>query len=182
MPSELLIDLEALDLSATAADLEGVAAVIPHRGDMLLLDSIVWHDEAFDHGVARKHVHDDEFWCAGHIPTRPIMPGVLLVEAGAQLSSWLYYKRSGAKWFAGFTRIENTAFRGQVVPGDDLLLLCRCTKYSERRFVTMLQGLVEDRLVFESTITGMAFPKDGDAPRVPLDAVPRSSGRDAVSS
>jgi len=169
MPAEPILDLKSIDLTAVAADRSGVAARIPHRGDMLQIDRIIWHDASFDHGVAVKHVRSDEFWVPGHIPGNPLMPGVLMLEAGAQLASWLYYSRCDEDWFAGFTRIDDAKFRGRVVPGDDLHLLCKCLKYTPKRIVCVNQGGVNGQIVCESTITGMAFPKMGAAERTPLE-------------
>ncbi len=158
MASELIFDISAVDLRAIAMDREAIMRWLPHRNHMLLLDGVVWNDDSLDHAIAVKHVRADEFWCDGHIPGYSLMPGVLMVEAGAQLSSIMYYRRSGMSWFAGFTRIEETAFRGQVLPGDDLYILCKRVRYSIKRFVSQVQGLVNGQIVFDSTITGMAFP------------------------
>ena len=162
MPAEPIFDISSIDLSARLLSRAEIARYNPHRGIMALLDGIIWHDPGATRGVAIKEVGADEFWCAGHIPGQPIMPGVLIIEAAAQLSSFLYYKRSGKTWFAGFTRIENVAFRGQVLPGDELILLSSEVKYSPKRFITQVQGLVRNQIVFEGLITGMAFPNMGE--------------------
>lgn len=177
MAAQPVIPIDHIDPNAApVADREGIAALIPHRGDMLLLDEIMWHNEDFTQAVARRYVRSDEFWCPGHVPTRPIMPGVLLVEAGAQLAAWAYYHFFEHRWFAGFTRIEETSFHIQVVPGDELWLLCSSRKRSEKRFVCDVQGIVDGNVAFKSLITGMAFPKVGEIPRVPLDSVPQIRG------
>jgi 3-hydroxyacyl-[acyl-carrier-protein] dehydratase len=80
-----------------------------------------------------------------------------MVESGAQLASIMYYARVKTDKFAGFTRIEDTAFRGMVVPGDTLYLVTREVKFSMRRFVADVQGIVDDKIVFESRVTGMLF-------------------------
>jgi 3-hydroxyacyl-[acyl-carrier-protein] dehydratase len=162
MAVEPLIDIGAIDLSACVHDREGIGRYNPHRGEVALLDKIVCHDELCSLGIALKEVRDDEWWVDGHIPGRPLMPGVLMVEAGAQLASFLYYKRSGMRWFAGFTRIEETTFRGHVVPGDDLYIVCKSEKYQLRRFISRVQGFVNGELCFAGKLTGMAFPKLGD--------------------
>jgi len=158
MASEALFDTSLIDFNASMIDREALHRWLPHRDRMLLLDAIVWHDQECNRGIAVKQVRDDEFWCSGHIPNYPLMPGVLMIEAGAQLASVLYYKRSRKDWFAGFTRIDNTVFRGQVRPGDTLYILCEGLKYNPKRFVTNIQGIVNNEIVFDSTITGMAFP------------------------
>jgi 3-hydroxyacyl-[acyl-carrier-protein] dehydratase len=145
------LDLSTIDL----LDREGLGAFIPHRGHMMQLDAVVWWKPDYTLGVAVKHVRPDEFWCAGHIPGRPLLPGVLMVEAGAQLASYLYFVRMDHRRFAGFTRIEDTSFRGQVSPGDDLYLISREVKFHPKRFIADVQGMVKDRVVFESRVTGM---------------------------
>jgi len=181
VPAQQIFDLDGIDMRGTVADRASIAMVNPHRGDMMLLDRIVWHDDTLDRGVAIKQVRTDEFWIPGHIPGQPLMPGVLMVEASAQLASWMYYKRSGQNWFAGFTRIEDTTFREQVVPGDELVLLCICQKYALKRFVCRGQGLVNGRIAFDTIVTGMAFPKMPTPERRPLEEFEAWSGRDAVS-
>ena len=110
-------------------------------------------------GLGVKHVRDDEFWVAGHIPGRPLMPGVLMIEAAAQLCSLL--QRTAHKTrrssFLGFTRCDDVAFRGQVVPGDTLYLLAKEISYHPRRFVSAAQAITNGQLVFEATITGMVI-------------------------
>jgi 3-hydroxymyristoyl/3-hydroxydecanoyl-(acyl carrier protein) dehydratase len=59
--------------------------------------------------------------------------------------------------FLGFTRCDETVFRGQVVPGDDLFILARQVERNRRRFVSRAQGVVNGKLVFETLITGMTF-------------------------
>lgn len=162
MAVEPIFDLSAIDLSGCVHTRKDLERYNPHRGEVALLDKIVWHDDECDVGIALKQVRDDEWWVRGHIPGMPLMPGVLMVEAGAQLASFLYYKRSGQTWFAGFTRIEETTFRGHVVPGNDLYIVCKSIKYQLKRFVSRVQGYVDGEMCFDSKITGMAFPKLGD--------------------
>ncbi|MHC4976344.1 MAG: 3-hydroxyacyl-ACP dehydratase FabZ family protein [Planctomycetota bacterium] len=152
-----LFDLNKIDLRSEMVTREGLERWIPHRGVIVQVDGISWHDEEFSLAVGYKDVRDDEFWTEGHFPDQPIYPGVLQIEAGAQLSSFLFYRRRGEPCIAGFTRIEKTVFRGKVVPGDRLLILSRAIKYRPRLFVSEIQGIVEDRIVFESTITGMVM-------------------------
>lgn len=156
-PAECFVDLATLDLSQKMLSRNDIEGFIPHRDIMLLLDGVVWHRPDYTLAVAVKHIRDDEFWTKGHIPGRPILPGVLMVEAGAQLASILFHARVKTDKFAGFTRIENTAFRGMVVPGDTIYFISREVKFSQRRFVADIQGVVDNKLVFESRVTGMLF-------------------------
>lgn len=154
---KLIVDLDTVDLSGRMLSRRDLEKWIPHRETMALLDAVIWHQPNFSQGVAIKHVRHDEFWVSGHFPGRPILPGVLMVEAGAQLASFLFHGRRNDDCIAGFTRIENAVFRGQVLPGQELILLAREVRYQPRRFISDIQGVVEDRLVFESRITGMVL-------------------------
>ncbi len=157
MAASLLIDLDSIDLTQTYADSDAICRVNPQGGPMQQIDRIIWHDEAITQGVGIKYVRDDEFWVPYHVPGRPLMPGVLMIEAAAQLGSYLYRSKIPNLGFVGFTRCTDTAFRGQVVPGDELLVLCKEVESTKRRFVSMFQGVVAGRLVMETTITGMVF-------------------------
>lgn len=155
--SALLIDLNEIDTSRVLLSRADLEKWNPHRGPIVQLDGVIWHDDSYSRGVGIKHVREDEFWVEGHFPGRPVMPGVLMVEAGAQLSSFLFYARRGGTCVAGFTRIENTVFRDTVSPGDDLYLLCTEVKFQPRRFISDIQGVVDGKVVFESRITGMVI-------------------------
>lgn len=161
MATEPIIDLSTIDLAARVMSREEIALINAHRGAMAMLDAVVWLSDDLSRGVAVKHVRDDEFWVPGHIPGRPLMPGVLMVETAAQLASLIYYKRTGIEYFAGFTRIDDVVFRGQVVPGDEFYVLCREVKFSLKRFVTDVQGIVNGQVMFEGCISGMVFPNVG---------------------
>lgn len=162
-PAELFVDPDSIDFSRRMVPRAELERWIPHRGHMAQLDGIVWHSDDFTLGVAVKPVREDEFWTEGHFPGRPLLPGVLMIEAGAQLASFLFYIRQTQRCIVGFTRIDNTVFRGQVRPGDDLVLLAREVKYSPRRIVNDVQGVVNRRLVFESRITGMVLSEQPEA-------------------
>ncbi len=153
------LDLSAIDLDATYASQEKIFEMIPHRHEMALLDRVIWTSEDQSSGVAIKHVRDDEFWVRGHFPGQPMLPGVLMIEAGAQLSCYLFNERNGSVSTAAFLRIENAVFRRSVTVGDDLLLLCKGIKMSKRRFTSEIQGVVDGNLCFEAVITGMKISK-----------------------
>ena len=101
----------------TKTDIE---KVIPHRGNMLLIDEIREYNETS--GVGIRHVRDDEFWCAGHFPGNPIMPGVLQVEALAQTACFITFKQLGTTGLGYFTTMEKIKFFHMVRPGDVLEL------------------------------------------------------------
>lgn len=150
-----LLDLSEIDLSQRKFDRAGIERLNPHRGQMSLLDHVVWCTDDYKQGVGLKHVRHDEFWVPGHFPDKAMMPGVLQVEVGAQLSCFLYNIRRPEPKVVAFLRIEHASFRSMVQPGDDLYILCSEVKFGRRRFVSDIQGLVGDRVAFDARITGM---------------------------
>jgi len=152
-----LFDLSGIDLTACVADRAEIGRLNPHRHEMALLDEIVWIAEDKAAAVARVRCRDDAFWVRGHFPNKPLMPGVLQVEAGAQLACYLWNTQQPVPQLAAFLRIEQVAFRRSVLPGQELLLLCREVKRGRRRFVSDIQGFVDDRIAFEGRISGMAI-------------------------
>ncbi|MBS0186960.1 MAG: hypothetical protein JSS51_02755 [Planctomycetes bacterium] len=156
-PTRFLFDLSSIDLKGEAVSKQGLELVIPHRGNMALLDRVVWHTPDYCKGVAVHHARPDEFWCAGHFPPRPIMPGVLMIETGAQLACYLYNVRKRTTNIAVFLRIDECSFRAMVEPGQDLYVLCSEIKASRRRFISEIQGMVDGKVAFEAQITGMTM-------------------------
>ena len=129
-------------------------AALPHRYPMLLVDRVetLVPDQSI---VAIKAVTINEGFFDGHFPGRPIMPGVIMVEAAAQLSSFYVKKIVGVEGFFGFAGIEEAKFRQTVAPGQRLLLLGKLLKYNPRRFSFGVQGMVNDTMVFEVVVSGM---------------------------
>jgi 3-hydroxyacyl-[acyl-carrier-protein] dehydratase len=150
-----LFDLSSIDITARPVDREGIAKFNPHRGHMALLDAIVWTSDDCTRGVAYKAIRPDEFWVEGHFPRRPLFPGVLMVEAGAQLACYLFNARRREKILAVFLRIEDASFRSSATPGDEMYILCKEVKYGRRRFITDVQGVIDDKIAFEARVSGM---------------------------
>jgi len=158
--SKLLFDISGIDKTKMLADREQIAKWNPHRGPMSLLDGIIWATEDYSMGLGIKYVRDNEFWVPGHFPNRPMFPGVLMIETAAQLACYLFIIRKAAPTLSVFLRIEDAAFRAEVVPGDDLYILCREVKRQRRRFVSKIQGVVGDKIAFDAQISGMSVEKE----------------------
>jgi len=161
MASAPLLDLSQFDLNAVQIDAEGIEAINPQRGAMRHLDAINFAaltDEQGLHAIGYKDVHDDEFWVPGHIPGRPLLPGVIMIEAAAQLASFMVKHYREETGFLGFVGCDDVKFRGQVVPDDRFYIVGQETLYRKgRRFACDTQGYVDGKLVFEGHIKGMAF-------------------------
>lgn len=154
MAPPLLFDISGIDTDRVVYDAQAIERVNPHRGAMRLIDAIVYASADLVHTLAYRDVGHDEFWVPGHVPGRPIFPGVLMIEAGAQLASFVCLTQLKTR-FMGFTGIEEVKFRGQVVPGDRLHILCEQTELRPRRSTSKVQGVVNGTLVFEARIIGM---------------------------
>jgi 3-hydroxyacyl-[acyl-carrier-protein] dehydratase len=154
MPPQLLFDISGIDLEKDVADQAAIRAVNPQRGDMEHLNGINWLDANAGLILGYKNVRADEFWVAGHIPGRPLLPGVLMIETAAQLSS--YYVKAVLKWpgFIGFGGVEDCKFRQQVLPGCRMYVLAKQLNARHRRITCALQGLVNGQVVFETRIIG----------------------------
>ena len=155
MPPTLLFDISEIDLDNVAFNRDDIAEVNPQSYEMSQLDTIVWHDLDKLLCLGYKDVTEDEFWVRGHIPGRPIMPGVIMVESAAQIASFFMKRIYGLTGFIGFSGINNTRFRGTIVPGDRLYLLSHITKVRSRQFTADVQGIVNGKMAFQTVISGM---------------------------
>ena len=156
MPPSLLIDVDQIDLNRVIYDVDAIEDVNPHRHEMRQLDGIVHIDIEAGTAMGYRDVTDQEFWVRGHIPGRPLMPGVIMVEAAAQLASFCAKKiRKEEKRFIGFGGIEDVKFRVSVTPGDRLWLLGKFLERKPRRFKFAAQGLVDNKIAFQAIIIGM---------------------------
>ena len=101
-----------------------IETILPHRAPFLLLDEVTELD-AGHRVVARRRVDADDWWFTGHFPGRPVMPGVLIVEAMAQAGAVAVLveeeNRGRIVFFAG---IDDCRFKRIVEPGDTLTLTC----------------------------------------------------------
>jgi 3-hydroxyacyl-[acyl-carrier-protein] dehydratase len=163
MPHELLMDPAQLDLTRVLADREAIRRVNPQRFEMEQIDAVTYLDPV-NHVVAGyKDVRPDEFWVRGHMPGDPLMPGVLMCEAAAQLCSYYVCTQvSIAGDFLAFGGMENVRFRGTVRVGDRLVLIAKGRRVKPRQTICTVQGFVGPTLVFQADIIGVAIRRKAE--------------------
>ncbi len=106
-------------------DVTTIQALLPHRYPFLLVDRVLELDLEQRHVVAQKNVSVNEPFFQGHFPGKPIMPGVLIIEALAQaggVMTQLSLGRDAGSQLFYMVKVENARFSKQVVPGDVLIL------------------------------------------------------------
>jgi 3-hydroxyacyl-[acyl-carrier-protein] dehydratase len=156
MPPALIFDISGIDLNAVVADQEAIRAINPQRGDMEHLNGVCYYHDS-GRIVGYKDVRADEFWVAGHIPGRPLLPGVLMIESAAQLASFYVKGILKTPGFIGFGGVEECKFRQSVQPGCRLYIIALQEVGRHRRFRSLVQGLVNGQVVFEATIVGVVM-------------------------
>jgi 3-hydroxyacyl-[acyl-carrier-protein] dehydratase len=158
------MDPTLLDFSHVVADREAIRRANPQRFEMEHLDAIIKVDREHHLLVGYKDVRADEFWVRGHMPGYPLLPGVLMCEAAAQLCSY-YSVTQGLLHgdFIGFGGLENVRFRGLVRPGDRLVLIGKALRLHRRQTVFNVQGFVGSTMVFNADIIGVPMTRQGPA-------------------
>lgn len=157
---ELILDPASLDYEHVIADAEEIRKYNPQRHEMEQLTAIVHEDLDRHVCVGYKDITHNEFWVRGHMPNMPLMPGVLMLEAAAQMCSYFSQKYDllGAA-MVGFGGLEEVRFRDPVIPGDRLVLMCEMTKLRRGRIVvTKFQGFVRNSLAVEGILKGIPIP------------------------
>ncbi|MBI4682982.1 MAG: 3-hydroxyacyl-ACP dehydratase FabZ [Nitrospirae bacterium] len=133
--------------------------MLPHRYPFLLIDRII-DIESKVKAVGFKNVTVNEPFFQGHFPDNPIMPGVLIIEAMAQVSGILAF-HSGAKGNSVyFMSIEKAKFRKPVVPGDQLRFEVNVLQQRNKVWKFFGQAFVDDQVVAEAEFTAMVTERE----------------------
>jgi 3-hydroxyacyl-[acyl-carrier-protein] dehydratase len=132
-----------------------IQKIIPHRFPFLLVDRIIEMEEG-KRAVGIKNVSSNEWFFQGHFPKHPVMPGVLIVEALAQVGAVVVLKiPQHAGKIAFFAGIDKARFKKQVQPGDQLRLEVELTKLRDTVGKGNGKALVDGQLVAEADLMFM---------------------------
>ena len=158
---ELLVSPELYDLEKPIARLEEIEKYNPQRFEMEQLTAIVYENAEDFTCVGYKDMTDGEFWVRGHIPGNPILPGVIICEAAAQLASYLSGKLELAEGaMMGFAGLDEVKFRGLIRPGDRLVIQAKMIKMRKFLITARFMALVGDDIVAEGIIKGIHLSKE----------------------
>lgn len=153
-----IVDLNTLDLSRPVVSEQELRECLPHRAEFQLLDAIVHLDRERGVAIGVKDWDHNPWWAKGHIPGRPLMPGVLMLEGAAQIATFLVKQNSD--WardrMIGLAGLDNVRFRGQVVPPARVYFVSGNLTISGRRLAKMsAQVFANGQLVVEAEIMGV---------------------------
>lgn len=157
---DLILEFSEYDLNNVVADTEEIRRHNPQRFEMEQLTAICYEDAARNVCVGYKDLTNDEFWVRGHMPGMPLMPGVIMCEAAAQLSSYYSHRFKLMDGLIGFGGLEDVRFRGVVRPGDRFVIVCRLLKLRRSIMTCEFQCFVNQNLVCEGILKGVAIPFD----------------------
>jgi 3-hydroxyacyl-[acyl-carrier-protein] dehydratase len=156
-----ILDPSEYDLNRVIAGAEEIRRYNRQRFEMEQLTAIVFEDRQRSICVGYKDLGPDEFWVRGHMPGTPLMPGVIMCEAAAQLASYFAQKyRLLDATIVGFGGLKDVRFRGVVQPGERFVVVARLLKTRSTMMTCEFQCLVRQNLVCEGVLMGIPLPEE----------------------
>jgi 3-hydroxyacyl-[acyl-carrier-protein] dehydratase len=165
---EFIVDLAELKFDPPLAGIDEIRRFNPQRHEMEQLTGVLFEDLRDHRCAAYKDVTHNEFWCRGHMPGMPLMPGVVMLEAIAQMCSYFAQKYDllGAQ-MVGLGGFDGVRFRDPVIPGDRLIVMCQLIKARRNQIILCkFQGIVRQSLVVEGELKGIPIPVEALSQRV----------------
>jgi 3-hydroxyacyl-[acyl-carrier-protein] dehydratase len=153
---ELLVDPVLYDVNKPIAGVEEIRLRNSQRFEMEQLTGILYENFEDKAVVGYLDAVESSFWVKGHMPGFPIMPGVIMCEAAAQLTSYFAnkYDLMGGS-LLGLGGIDNTRFRNTVKPGDRLVIQAKMLHHKKFLITAEFIGIVEDRITCEGIVKGV---------------------------
>ena len=137
----------------TVMNVNDILNILPHRYPFMLVDRIIEMDVEEQRIVGYKNLTFNEPFFQGHFPNEPIMPGVMQLEAMAQVAGILLNKVGGKEGqIAYFMSIDKAKFRRKVVPGDTLRMVIQVTRMRSRMATVAGRAYVGDELASEAEL------------------------------
>ena len=161
MPAkDLILDFAEYDLDRVIAGIDEIRKYNPQRHEMEQLTAIVYDDPERGVCVGYKDLTPQEFWVRGHMPGMPLMPGVIMCEAAAQVCGYHVQKHNLMKAeMLGFGGMDDVRFRGTVVPGDRLVIAAERLQIRAGAMIRCrFQCFVRENIVCEGKIQGIPIP------------------------
>jgi len=135
-------------------EVEDILKILPHRYPFMLVDRIIEHVPEEDKIVGLKNLTFNETFFQGHFPDNPVMPGVLQLEAMAQVAGVMLNSKSGNEGkIAYFMSINNAKFRRMVKPGDQLRIVVEGQRIRSRMAVVKGMAFVGEELASEAELS-----------------------------
>jgi 3-hydroxyacyl-[acyl-carrier-protein] dehydratase len=155
------IDPTAFDFAHPIAGIAEIRAANPHRHEFEMLSGVVHVDTVAKRIVGFKDVRPDEFWVRGHMPGFPLLPGVLMCEAAAQLCGYYYVSQKVGDLgvLMGLGGLDEARFLRTVRPGERLVLVGTGIKVHRRLTRFQVTGFVGREKTFEVVVTGVPLGK-----------------------
>ena len=162
MPPQLYFDYDQFNYDRPKYNLDQVRQVNPQRHEMEQLSGVVHVDKDALEIIGFKDITEDEFWVKGHMPGYPLMPGVLICEAAAQLAAFFARKfdllQSGD--YVGFGGMDEVRFRAPIYPPCRLIIGIRGGRIKPRlRAEFSFQAVVDGQLVAHGGIIGVPISR-----------------------
>jgi 3-hydroxyacyl-[acyl-carrier-protein] dehydratase len=157
---DLILEFSVYDLDHIVADIEEIRRINPQRYEMEQLTAIVYDNPERGICIGYKDVTPNEFWVRGHMPGVPLMPGVVMCEAAAQMCSYHSQRHNmlGVEMI-GFGGMDDVRFRGTVVPGDRLVVAAQRLQVRMGQMIRCrFQCYVNEQVVCEGQIRGVPIP------------------------
>ena len=132
--------------------IDEILRILPHKFPFLLVDRVIIVDEKRARGIKNVTINEDCF--NGHFPGKPVMPGVLMIEAMAQTGGVLMLRRPELKnKDVLFVAINNVKFRKMVIPGDQLIMEIELTRWGGKIAVMKTNASVDGEIAVEAEMT-----------------------------